>query len=146
MLYEDETLVWRFALPRWGWLAAYTALSAPYPPSQSQPNQTRRSMQTPGLEAVSHHVIGAVQYSTDCVLYKIVPHFDTQNFRQYLHQVMAIFSNTGKEIVIVADRSSIHRAHKLTATLDHYTNRFNYSYYQPTVGIISTPLKASGAR
>jgi hypothetical protein len=39
-------------------------------------------------------VIGAVQYGTSKVFYKIVPHFDAQELRQYLHQVMATFSKT----------------------------------------------------
>ena len=51
---------------------------------------------------------------------EIVSHFDAQELRQYLHQVMATFSKTGKEVVMVVDRSGIHRAHKLDATLDHY--------------------------
>jgi hypothetical protein len=65
-------------------------------------------------------VIGAVQYGTSKVFYKIVPHFDAQEFRQYMHQVMATFSKIGTEVVMVVDRSGIHRAHKLDATLDHY--------------------------
>ena len=32
---------------------------------------------------------------------------------------MAIFSKTGTDVVMVVDRSGIHRAHKLDATLDH---------------------------
>jgi hypothetical protein len=32
---------------------------------------------------------------------------------------MALFSTTGKDVVMVVDRSGIHRAHKLDATLDH---------------------------
>jgi hypothetical protein len=35
-------------------------------------------------------VIGAVQYGTSKVFYKIVPHFDAQELRQYLHQVIAL--------------------------------------------------------
>src|SRR5262249_58056414 len=62
-------------------------------------------------------VLGAVQYGTSKVFYKIVPHFDAQELRQYIHQVMAVFSKTGKEVVMVVDRSGIHRAHKLDATL-----------------------------
>src|SRR5215831_15764851 len=61
-------------------------------------------------------VIGAVQYGTSKVCYKIVPHFDAQELRQYIHQVMATCSKTGKEVVMVVDRSGIHRAHKLDAT------------------------------
>jgi hypothetical protein len=64
-------------------------------------------------------VIGAVQYGTSKVFSKIVPHFAAQELRQYLHQVMATFSKTGKEVVMVVDRSAMHRAHKLDATLEH---------------------------
>ena len=69
-------------------------------------------------------VIGAVQYGTLKVFYKIVPHFDAQEFRQYIHQVMASFGKTGKEVVMVADRSGIHRAHKLASTLAHWHEPF----------------------
>src|SRR2546429_9176363 len=65
-------------------------------------------------------VIGAVQYGTSKVFYKIVPHFDTEALRQYIHQVMALFGHTGKEVVMVADRSGIHRAKKLASTLAHW--------------------------
>jgi hypothetical protein len=33
---------------------------------------------------------------------------------------MALFGHTGKEVVMVADRSGIHRAHKLASTLPHW--------------------------
>ena len=62
----------------------------------------------------------AVQYGTTQVFSKIVPHFDAQELRQYIHQVMATFSKTGKEVVMVVERSGIHREHQLDASLDHY--------------------------
>src|SRR5262249_18892072 len=40
--------------------------------------------------------------------------------RQYLHQVTHIFGKTDKEVVMVVDRSGIHRAKKLASTLAHY--------------------------
>jgi len=43
-------------------------------------------------------VIGAVQYGTAKVFSTIVPHFDAQELRQYLHQVMATFRKTDKEV------------------------------------------------
>jgi transposase len=64
-------------------------------------------------------VLGAVQYGTAKVFSKIVPHCDAQELRQYMHQVMATFRHTGKEVVMVVDRRGIHRAHKLDATLEH---------------------------
>jgi DDE superfamily endonuclease len=64
-------------------------------------------------------VIGAVQSGTSKVFDKIVPHFEAQELRHYLHQVMATFRTTGQDVVMVVARSGIHRAHKLDATLDH---------------------------
>jgi hypothetical protein len=73
-------------------------------------------------------VIGAVQYGTAKVFSKIVPHCDAQELRQYLHQVMATFSTTGKDVVLVVDRSGIHRAHKLDTTFDHYDGKVRFHF------------------
>jgi transposase len=86
-------------------------------------------------------VIGAVQYGTAKVFYKIVPHFDAQELRQYLHPVMAIFSKTGKEVVMVVDRSGIHRAHKLDATLDHYPGTFRFHFLPAHCGHHLNPIE-----
>lgn len=53
-----------------------------------------------------------------------MPHLDAQELRQYLHQVMAPFSNTDKAVVMVVDRSGIHRARKLASTMGHGHGRF----------------------
>jgi hypothetical protein len=134
LLYEDETLLWRFALPRAGWWR--TARRARLPTRPLSQSQLKRD------ESLKRHtwgryrswsritsgvllsVIGAVQYGTSKVFYKIVPHFDAYKFRQYIHQVMATFRKTGNEVVMVVDRSGLHRAHKLDTTLAHYHNKF----------------------
>src|SRR5215470_15176248 len=41
---------------------------------------------------------------------------------------MATFSKTGKEVVMVGDRSGIHRAHKLDATLEHYHSKLRFHF------------------
>jgi hypothetical protein len=69
-------------------------------------------------------VLGAVPYDTSKVFYKIVPHFAAQELRPYIHHVMAVFSKTGTEVVMVVDRNGIHRVHKLDATLNHYREKF----------------------
>ena len=130
MLYEDETIVWRFALPRAGWWRKAQRSRLPTRPlSQSQiTSEESRKRQawvryrswSRTVSGVLLSVIGAVQYGTSKVFYKVVPHFDTEGFRQYIHQVMALFGHTGKEVVIVADRSGIHRAHTLASTLTHW--------------------------
>src|SRR5262245_19353143 len=117
LLYEDETLLWRFALPRAGWWrTAQRARIPPRPLSQSQINREASLKRHAGLQYLSWSritsgvllsVIGAVQYGTSKVFSKIVPHFDAQELRHYLHQIMATFSKTGKDVVLVVDRSGI---------------------------------------
>jgi transposase len=87
------------------------------------------------------NVIGAVQYGTSRVIYKIVPHFDAQEFRQYLHQVMHVFGKTDKEVVMVVDRSGIHRAHKLDATLNHYNGKLQLHLLPPHCGHHLNPIE-----
>jgi hypothetical protein len=130
LLYEDETWVWRFALPRLGgWRRAqrYRLPTRPLSPSQIKREEMLKRQGWQQYRTWSRitngvllSVVGAVQYGTSRICYKIVPQFDAQAFRQYIHQVMAIFGHTGKEVVMVVDRSGIHRAHKLDSTLEHY--------------------------
>jgi hypothetical protein len=129
VLYEDETILWRFALPRAGWWRTAQRARLPLRPlSQSQikreeplKRQTwvRYRSWSRITSGVLLSVLGAVQYGTSKVFSKVVPHFDAQALRQYLHQVMATFSTTGTEVVMVVDRRGIHRAHKLDTTLEH---------------------------
>ena len=86
-------------------------------------------------------VIGAVQYGTSEVFYKIVPHFDAQELRQYLHQVMATFSKMGKEVVMVVDRRGIHRAHRLETTFDHYDGMLRFHFFPTHCGHHLNPIK-----
>jgi hypothetical protein len=86
-------------------------------------------------------VIGAVQYGTSRVFYKIVPHFDAQEFRQYIHQVMGIFRKTDKEVVMVVDRSGIHRARKLASTLAHYDGQFHLHLLPARCGHHLNPIE-----
>jgi hypothetical protein len=92
-------------------VATQPALPSAPAPLESRPHQRSRASQTPGLAAqyrswsritsgVLLDVIGAVQYGTSRVFYKIVPPFDANEFRQYIHQVMRIFGPTGKKVVI----------------------------------------------
>jgi hypothetical protein len=53
-----------------------------------------------------------------------VPHFDAQELRQYIHQVMATLGKTEKEVIMVAARSGIHRAKKLASTFAHGHGQF----------------------
>jgi DDE superfamily endonuclease len=151
LLYEDETVLWRFALPRVGWWRRAQRPRLPTRPlSQSQIKREESLKRQAWVQyrswsrltsGVLLSVIGAVQYGTTKVFSKIVPHFDAQELRQYLHQVMATFSKTGKEVVMVVDRSGIHRAHKLDATLEHYHNKFRFHFLPAHCGHHLNPIE-----
>jgi hypothetical protein len=129
LLYADETFLWRFALPRAGWWCRQAQ-------RYRLPMRSLTRGQIKHEEALKHDVwrrycswnritsgvvlsiIGVVQYGTSRVFYQIVPQFDAEGFRQYIHQVMATFAPTGKEVVMVVDRSGIHRAHAHSTTAD----------------------------
>ena len=80
MLYEDETIVWRFALPRLGWWRRAQRYRLPTRPlSQGQiKQQESHKRQTWGqyrswsriTRGVLLSVIGAVQYGTSKIFYK----------------------------------------------------------------------------
>jgi len=151
LLYEDETILWRFALPRAGWWRTAQRSRLPTRPlSQSQIKREESLKRQTWLRyrswsritsGVLLSVIGAVQYGTSQVFSKIVPHFDAQELRQYLHQVMATFRKTEKEVVMVVDRSGIHRAHKLDSTLDHYHGKFHFHFLPAHCGHHLNPIE-----
>jgi transposase len=86
-------------------------------------------------------VIGAVQYGTSKAFYMVVPQFDTEGFRQYIHQLMALFGHIGKEVVMVVDRSGIHRAHKLASTLTHWHEQFRLHFLPARSGHHLNPIE-----
>jgi DDE superfamily endonuclease len=135
VLYEDAPVLWRFALPRAGWWRKAQRARLPTRPlSQSHSKREESRKRQAWLPYCSWSrltsgvwlsVIGAVQYGTAKVFSKVVPHFDTEAFRPYIHQVMAPCGHTGQEVVMVADRSGIHRAKKLASTLAHCGHPLN---------------------
>jgi len=151
LLYQDETVLWRFALPRRGWWRRSQRYRLPTRPlSQSQINAQERLKRQTWQQHRSWNrissgvlldVIGAVQYGTSRVFYKIVPHFDANEFRQYLHQVMHVFGATQKKVVMVVDRSGIHRAHKLASTLDHYQGKLELHFLPAHSGHHLNPIE-----
>jgi len=143
--------VWRFALPRLGWWRRTSRYRLPIRPlSQSQMKQEERRQrqmwrQYRSWSRITHgvvlSVIGAVQYGTAKVYDKIGPHFDAQELRQYLHQVRATFSKTGKEVVMVVDRRGMHRAHKLDAALEHDHNTLRFHCFPAHGGHHLNPME-----
>ena len=134
MLDEDETIVWRFALPRAGWWRQDQRYRLPIRPlTRHQINHQERVKRQAWKahrswsrvrEGVWLAVVGAVQYGTSKVFWKATPHFDTYEFRQFIPQIMARFANPQQEVVMVADRSGSHRAKALHSLYDHYRGRF----------------------
>lgn len=134
LLYADETVLWRFALPRAGWWRKAQRYRWPIRPlSRSQIKREEALKRQVWMRyrswsrvtsGVLLSVLGAVQYGTSKVFFKVVPHFETEGFRQYIHHVMALFGSTGKPVVMVVDRSGIHRAKKLASTLAHWHEQF----------------------
>ena len=151
MLYADATILWRCALPRAGWWrTAQRARLSTRPLSQSQIKRDESLKRQAWLQyhswsriasGVLLSVIGAVQYGTSKVFYKIVPHFDTETLRQYLHQVMHIFGKTDKDVVMVVDRSGIHRAKKLASTLAHYDGQLQFHLLPAHCGHHLNPIE-----
>jgi hypothetical protein len=91
VLYEDETILWRFALPRAGWWRkGRRARLSTRPLSQAQINREEALKRHAWVRDRSwsrvprgglRSVIGAVQDGTSTVFYKIVPHVDAQELR-----------------------------------------------------------------
>ena len=83
MLYADETILWRFALPRAGWWRKAQRARLPTRPlSQSQIKRAESLKRQAWLpyrswsritSGVVLSVIGAVQYGTSKVLYNLAP-------------------------------------------------------------------------
>jgi hypothetical protein len=151
VLSEDETILWRFARPRAGWWRTAQRARLPTRPlSQSQitrdealtrPVWLRYRAWSRITSGVLLSVIGAVHYGTSKGFSTIVPHFDAQEWRQYLHQVMATFSKTGKDVVMVVDRSGIQRAHKLDTTFDHDDGKWRFHFLPAHCGHHLNPIE-----
>jgi transposase len=152
LLYADETILWRFALPRAGWWHSkaqrFRVPTRPLSPTQIRSEEALKRQAWRRYRCWSRvpngvllSVMGAVQYGTSKVFYKVVPQFDTEGFRQYIHQIMALFGHSGKEVVMVVDRSGIHRAHKLASTLTHWHARFRLHFLPARCGHHLNPIE-----
>jgi hypothetical protein len=144
----DETILWRFALPRAGWWRTAPRARLPIRPlSQSQITREESLKRQAWLQyrawsritsGVLLRVIGAVHYGTSKVFSTIVPHFDAQELRHYLHQVMATFRTTGTEVVMVVARRGLHRAHQLDTTFAHYHDKVRFHFLKCCLKILSS--------
>jgi DDE superfamily endonuclease len=151
LLDEDETILWRFALPRAGWwrrAQRARLLTRPLSPSQIKRDEALKRQawtQYRSWSCISSgvllSVLGAVQDGTSRVFYKIVPHLDAHELRQYLHQLMGVFGPTGKEVVLVGDRSGSHRAGKVASTLAHYEGQLQFHLLPAHCGHPLNPLE-----
>ena len=71
----------------------------------------------------------------------LCPHFNANEFRQYIHQVMHTFGATQKKVVMVVDRSGIHRARKLAPTLEHDKDKFELHFLPAHSGHHLNPIE-----
>jgi hypothetical protein len=148
--YEEATLLWRFALPRAGWWR--TANRSRLPTGGLSPRQLKHQEALKRLAWQQHRswvrirsgvllsVVGAVQYGTNRGFWKVVPHFDTYAYRQFVHQLMASFAPAQKAVIMVADRRGIHRAQALQSTWQHYTDRFRLHLFPARAGHHLNPI------
>ena len=99
-------------------------------------------MDKPPQQAFSPNIsMGYTLQKNSQPVHTIVPHFDAQELRQYLHQGMATFSKTGQDVVMVVDRSGIHRAHKLATTFDHYDGKLRFHFLPAHCGHHLNPIE-----
>ena len=54
---------------------------------------------------------------------------------------MALLSKTGKDVVMVVDRSGIHRAHKLDTTFDHDAGKVRFHFLPAHCGHHLNPIE-----
>jgi transposase len=151
LLYADETLVGRFGLPRAGWWRKAPRARLPLHPLSRSQIRREESLKRHAWEryrsgsrvtsGVLLSVIGAVQYGTSNVFYKVLPHVDPAGFRQYIHQVMAVFGGPGRQVVMVVERRGIHRAHKLASTLEHCQEQFHLHFLPARCGPHLNPIE-----
>jgi hypothetical protein len=153
LLYEDETIVWRFALPRAGWwrtahrqrLATGALSPGQIKHHEALKRQVWQQQRSWGRirSGVLLSVLGAVQYGTNKVFWKVVPHFDTYEFRQFLHQLMHTFGKhaPSRPVVLVVDRSGIHRAKALQSTFTHYQGRLRLQLLPARAGHHLNPME-----
>jgi hypothetical protein len=88
VLYEEETLRWRFALPRAGWWRTAQRARLPIRPLRQRQIKRAESRKrqawgphrawSRGTSGVFRSGIGAVHYGTAKVFSKLVPHFEAQ--------------------------------------------------------------------
>ena len=152
LLYADETILWRFALPRAGWWRSkaqrFRVPTRPLSPSHIRGEEAlkrqawgRYRCWSRVTNGVLLSVLGAGQYGTSTVFYKVVPQFDTEGLRQYIHHIRALLGQSGKEVVMVVDRRGIHRAHKRASTLPHWQARFRLHFLPARCGPHRNPLE-----
>jgi len=84
-------------------------------------------------------VLGVVEYLTSKTIFKIVPHFTTKEFKQFLYQVTAAFK--GKKIVMILDNCKIHKAKILDPLLEKWEGKFELYFLPPHAGHLLNPIE-----
>jgi DDE superfamily endonuclease len=120
---------WRCAGPRVGWWRTAQRQRLPLPPRSHSQRKRDERLKRPAwvrshawsrvTSGVGLSVLGAVQDGTTKVFSKIVPHFDAQAWRPYIHHGRATCGTTDTEVGLVVERRGMPRAPQLASPLEH---------------------------
>lgn len=144
LLYQDETIVWRFAIPRSGWWykkerARIDELKENHSRIRKEEREKREAWKQYRRwdkikSGVLLCIIGAVEYLTSKFLYKTVAHFDCTEFLMFLYQVLLHYKNTNKKIVMIVDNSGVHKANRVKALLEKRKDDIELYFLPPHSG------------
>jgi transposase len=93
-----------------------------------QGHQTQ--VETPGQNA-KQYVLGAVNYSTGCLIWLSWAHKNNAGFRQLLEQIIKVHARRTRKIVVVVDNFQIHKALAVQTWLGNHRARLRL-YFLPT--------------
>lgn len=130
-MFEDETVMWRQALPRAGWWMKKKRARLPQvekngiKKAEKEKREAWNKQQSWSVvkTGVLMYVIASVVYGTNELIYSIVAHFGAREYLQYLNNLLIRLGKQGKEIVLVHDGSGIHKAEKIKKFLEKNKGR-----------------------
>jgi len=151
LLFEDETVLWRFALPRKGWWIK--KVRKRIPDLKSTKNQIKKEEKEKReswkkqrswsviSKGVLLYVIACVHYLSSKMVFKIIPNLNVREFLQFLYQVEATFKEEKKKIVMVLDRSGIHKGKLVEKWLNKRKGAFEFYWLPPHSGHQLNPIE-----
>lgn len=149
LLFEDETVLWRFPLPRAGWWVKETRARIPQPEKgmikreekQKRAQWEEQQSWSAITTGVLMYLVGAVLYGSHEVIFKMVPHFNGKEYLAYLYQMLAQLGKKGKEIVLVQDNSKIHKSKRVNRFLEKNKGKLRIYYLPERAGHRLNPIE-----